>query len=764
MSRKLIDDIRGLDDLRAVMLIRHVAPILFNDARVRNLVAAFPPPKSGPAGELASWEPASAMSRLLTSLGTLPLHERQEMLSGEHSVWIARALLAALASDDRFVKVLNQALKTLRRDELVMEGRIPRGLATDIVRVLASARQTDTATGPELDSPNPLVDLALVALGWDERRISSASPTDGVRVEEERRPLDRERQRNELESLLDGGLGLPDRERMERVRVEKERRRLDRLREDERHGNELVRREAELPRMDEPRMDVPRDPPRSSYGYIECADSVIANEVFEVVIGLSEMRAAGVAGEAIVRPASSIGPYSIDMHVIADGFRTNDDESLFHTLLVTAELPYPKFKFHLRAAPPASEAVERQIRVRYVINDQVVGMASRPVIVKRSEETPHPKILGKRYRNFAIPTGPVPPDLTIYILKMEEGNRIGWSFHSPHAGIDEPPEPITVPMEKAEEFARMLIDEMRVEEGKATLFRNMRGQGKRITAKIPEEVLEAIQATAKKTAPEPPVIFLITDEPYVPWELAVIKPFFDEVPPFLAAQATVGRWILTSLDLGTPPPIDIRVAQMAVIAGDYKTPNFRKLPSAVDEAQDLRNAYAAVPIDATTEKVLLCIQGTPHAEVLHFAVHGVYDTNTTLRGLIMVDGTPITPPTILGSDLTSTHPFVFLNACQLGTGESVLGDYAGMAEAFVGAGAAGVIAPLWSVKDAIAREIAVNFYREAFQSKRTAAEILRDERRKFGTSVEGAPPSSTYLAYQFFGHPQLFLQRGHPQP
>jgi len=509
--------------------------------------------------------------------------------------------------------------------------------------------------------------------------------------------------------------------------------------------------------------DEHRDPPRSSYGLIDCADTVVSGVEFEVVIGLSETKIARVVGNALVRPTTAVGPYEIDLYVIADGFQPRDDESLFHTLSVTAKNPYPTITLHLHATPPAGAAIERQIRVRYVIDDQVVGIAARPVMVERFETTQHPKFLSKRYRNFAIPTGPVPPDLTLYILKME-GNRIGWSFHSPHGGIEEPAEPISVPMEQAESFARMLIDDMRVEEGKATLFKNVRGQGKRIAEKIPIEVLDAIQVAATKAAPRPPMIFLITDEAYVPWELAVIKPFFNDVPPFLAAQATVGRWILTTLDLGTPAPIDIRMEQMAVIAGDYKTPNFRKLPSAVDEAQDLQNAYGAVPVDATTDKVLSCIDGIPRAEVLHFAVHGVYDTTTTLRGLIMIDGNPITPATILGSDLTSTHPFVFLNACQVGTGEAVLGDYAGMAAAFIGAGAAGVIAPLWSVKDAIAREIAVSFYRESFQSQRTAAEVLRDERRKFGKAVDGEVPSSTYLAYQFFGHPQLMLHRENSQP
>ena len=48
--------------------------------------------------------------------------------------------------------------------------------------------------------------------------------------------------------------------------------------------------------------------------------------------------------------------------------------------------------------------------------------------------------------------------------------------------------------------------------------------------------------------------------------------------------------------------------------------------------------------------------------------------------------------------------FVFLNACQVGAGQRVLGDYAGLATAFLSAGAAGVVAALWNVHDLAARE------------------------------------------------------------
>ena len=103
-------------------------------------------------------------------------------------------------------------------------------------------------------------------------------------------------------------------------------------------------------------------------------------------------------------------------------------------------------------------------------------------------------------------------------------------------------------------------------------------------------------------------------------------------------------------------------------------------------------------------------------------------------------------------------PFVFLNACQVGSGNQLLGDYAGVAQSFLYAGAAAVIAPLWSVSDRIAREMALAFYESAFDEGRSPAAVLRETRAKFdddGTDSAAA----TFLAYQFFGHPGLRLAR-----
>jgi CHAT domain-containing protein len=157
------------------------------------------------------------------------------------------------------------------------------------------------------------------------------------------------------------------------------------------------------------------------------------------------------------------------------------------------------------------------------------------------------------------------------------------------------------------------------------------------------------------------------------------------------------------------------------------------------EAADLQSTYGALPVNADSETVLKCIKGDPPADVLHFAVHGQYDPSGIQDGLVLVDGRALDPMVVKGNTFASP-PFVFLNACQVGMGNEVLGDYAGMASAFLYAGAAGVVAPFWSIDDARARRLALHFYQEVF-SGTAPADLLRRERASF--RADPRPSSST---------------------
>src|SRR5206468_3624508 len=150
---------------------------------------------------------------------------------------------------------------------------------------------------------------------------------------------------------------------------------------------------------------------------------------------------------------------------------------------------------------------------------------------------------------------------------------------------------------------------------------------------------------------------------------------------------------------------------MAVVSGVYT--DMERLLAAEEESRQLQRLYQAVPVDAQLDPVMNLLRGTPAVDIIHFAVHGKFDAQGYDEGIYLISGPPIVPLQVRTGRLKERGPFVFLNACQLGSSAELLGDYYGTAEAFLRAGASAVIAPLWSVDDEIAQQIALGFYEKA---------------------------------------------------
>jgi nucleoid DNA-binding protein len=503
--------------------------------------------------------------------------------------------------------------------------------------------------------------------------------------------------------------------------------------------------------------DAPRDPPREAYGLLRAPETVAVESEFALTIGLSAKQEPGVAGGALVRPPSSVGPYTVTIEVDTEGFLLREGELWRNDLDVTYEQPYPSLDLHLQAAKQDADTRDTKIQATFSVEGQTIGLAVRYIAVVRelaaAPEAP-PAASGV---TMSIPSAETAPDLTIQITQWggESGGRLHFSVKTPH--------PIPIPKveesdigSEPEEFARKLIKQMTVRDGRPGLYALLLGRGKKIARQIPKPIRDTVHAVAEHVAPRQLTCLLLSEEPYVPWELAVLDPPLDPgEPPFLATQVILGRWVLTE----EPPPeatprSNVPVEAMAVVCGEYgKVPGWKRLQEAEEEAGDLRDTYAAASVDAETSTVLKCLQGDPEADILHFAVHGQYDPAGTQDGLALVDGQMLDPDQV-GAYKLSRRPFVFLNACQVGSGSKVLGDYAGMAASFLSVDAAAVIAPLWSVNDKIARAIACSFYEKTLRDGRPPAEVLMEERRAIG--APGAT-SGTHLAYQFFGHPLMRL-------
>jgi CHAT domain-containing protein len=511
------------------------------------------------------------------------------------------------------------------------------------------------------------------------------------------------------------------------------------------------------------------DPPRTAYARLDAPEVVVAGLEFAIEVGLAEKPSPGVLSERMERPASSVGPYDLSLHLVADGFRLREGERLRRTLLVTAAKPYPTATFHLTAEPQEEPIRARALQAFYEVGGQTMGMAVRPVSVVRSAalvahaEKPE-KPASPPGVDLAIPTEASAPDLEVRILvDPDHASRLLWTFTTPHKGIDLPEEPLTTDIgNDPKSFTRLLVDKVNAKEGKTGIYPLLAGIGRTIADQVPDQLQDLLRAVAGRSRGVPSVL-LLSQEPYVPWELAKLdEPLLDpSAPPFLAAQVNVGRWVLPRQEKEStrqrprqPPPIEQAVRSVAVVSGVYDLPGWNRLREAEGEAADLDQSLGAAKVDASSEKVFECLEGDPPADLLHFAVHGIYDPNGVQDGLMLIDGETLDPLQVEGLDL-GRAPFVFLNACQVGAGNQILGDSAGMAAAFLAAGASGVVAPLWSVKDTLARQIAKDFYAATKAGTASPAAALRQARKGF--QAEAKPQSATWLAYQFFGHPALKL-------
>jgi hypothetical protein len=503
-------------------------------------------------------------------------------------------------------------------------------------------------------------------------------------------------------------------------------------------------------------------PPRSAYARLDCPDVVVRDVEFELVVGLAATQTEGVVGDELRLPPSVTGPYTMTIQVVADGFDLRASESWRVELSVTGADPYPIATLHLTGRAGNETVAPRAIRAIYSVLGQTLGMAFRPIVVVRNLELVGEQEVEQQEPgvDLSVPTSWRAPDITVRIVEGEsENGRLLWTFETPWHDVGIPDEPVASSIGDGEEpraFTRRLVDAVNAREGKPGLYQYLIGVARSIADEMPERFWELWSEVAKRTIGRPPSILFLSEEPYIPWELAETRPVIDTAaPPFLSAQAAVGRWVLGHRRPPLPPPMEAAISPMAVIWGVYNRPGWNRLVKAEEEAATFGDTYGAVTVNAAADDVLKCLEGTPPADLMHFAVHGIYDPTGTQDGLVLTDGHILDPLQVKGSTFAGT-PFVFLNACQVGNGNRILGDYAGLAEAFLYSGAAGVVAPLWSVQDTIAKELALYFYDNAFRGE-GVGEVLRRQRALFTKSDD--PISATYLAYQYFGHPQMRLTR-----
>ncbi|MBI3960802.1 MAG: CHAT domain-containing protein, partial [Chloroflexi bacterium] len=204
-------------------------------------------------------------------------------------------------------------------------------------------------------------------------------------------------------------------------------------------------------------------------------------------------------------------------------------------------------------------------------------------------------------------------------------------------------------------------------------------------------------------------LLILSDEPWVPWE--IIYPFDDEhgADDFLAAAWHLTRW---QAGRALNPHLNVQAAQ--VITPDLDLSFVKE-----ESAYFTRLADAPRPIRVsppiTTRQLFLAQIETGGVQLLHFATHGNFNGQNADRSPILMEGGETITPVDLSKPRTQgirkERPIVFLNACHGGKLEFTLTGMGGWAERMVNhVAATAFVGAYWEISDQLASLFSRTFY------------------------------------------------------
>ena len=248
-------------------------------------------------------------------------------------------------------------------------------------------------------------------------------------------------------------------------------------------------------------------------------------------------------------------------------------------------------------------------------------------------------------------------------------------------------------------------------------------------------------------------LLILSDEPWVPWE--IIYPFDDEhgADDFLGAAWHLTRW---QAGLALNPYLNVHAAQ--VVTPDLDL-SFVKEESAyfarlVDAPRPIR-----IPAPITTRQLFLSQLQSGGVQLLHFATHGNFNGQNADRSPIYMEGGETITPVDLSKPRTQgirkERPIVFLNACHGGKLEFTLTGTGGWAERMVNQVAAtAFVGAYWEISDQLASLFSRTFYDE-LRGGGTLGAAFHQARM---TVRAHSPANPTWLAYTLYGDPNARIE------
>ena len=416
---------------------------------------------------------------------------------------------------------------------------------------------------------------------------------------------------------------------------------------------------------------------------------------------------------------------------------------------------------------PAIAGLDRAIatvRVNFYLNKRWCGQGTRPIDIRRDDTVPPgeaPPGGSDDLPPLHFDPNDQPADLTIRICHGVGDRDFVWECTSPHVDIPLPKNPQHAVMrldETAKDFVRKHFKTLASKPLTDVAIADIEGIGEQIYTSTPRHFKDAywLVWNLAQGLFEFDSVQIVTDEPYVPWELMRLA---DEqrapgvAAEFLGVRHSVGRWLESERARMRQRLV---VTSIAVSASDYEsvTNIQQKLPWAGKERDFLLDSYGARNIPLTSNDLLDfldhgCVQA------MHFACHGQMFIDDPLSSQLVCEDTPnVLKPTMVNRSevrkgLGREKPLVFLNACEIGSGAAALSLVAGFPAAFLDAGASAVVCPLWVVNDERAGTISESFYKQVFASPGTPiGRVMREIRAGWRDGQH-----LTFLAYVLYGDP-----------
>jgi hypothetical protein len=243
-------------------------------------------------------------------------------------------------------------------------------------------------------------------------------------------------------------------------------------------------------------------------------------------------------------------------------------------------------------------------------------------------------------------------------------------------------------------------------------------------------------------------LLIVSDEPWIPWEL--VKPYDvvdgrDVEDDHLAGAWCMSRWLAGA---AVPSDLNIRAARLVAPMMDL---DFVVKEIQYFDSLAARQIEIAPPITTRAQFLELAEQGG--AQLFHFASHGNYNQAFVDESPIVLEGEPLFPSDLTrrrARGLRRERPLIFLNTCHGARVGFNLTGLGGWAQRLVDQlGVTAFVGTLWEVHDELASQFAQLFYEELWAGK-TLGEAFFSARRQL-RAMQSANP--TWLAYTLYGDP-----------